>query len=210
MKYYVVLSDGRKFGPADIDTLNAWIKEGRVTRDTMMENEDNGLRARASDVQGLKFDLPAADLGGEDPMIKKDPNAAQKAGTTYHIPGQPTPYVAGQPQQQQAPTNPYEQPPGPRSGAPGATYNPHLDDGSQKLVTNAWICIAIGFALGCVVVTPFGIYNANRAKNMGNPNAATPLLVAWIVFGLQMVGVLIFLTLFIIGFLAAANAPGTS
>ena len=207
MKYYVVLTDGRKFGPADLDTLNAWIKEGRLTRDSMMENEENGMRARASEVQGLKFELPKPDLGGDDPMIKKDPNAPQKGQTMYQIPGQPTPYVAGQPQGDQS--NPYENPPQPYSSAPGRTYNPHLDDGSQKLVTNAWIMIAIGFALTCVVLTPFGIYQANRAKNMGNPNAQTPLLVGWIVFGLQMIGVLIFLTLFIIGFLAAANAPGS-
>jgi hypothetical protein len=206
MKYYVVLSDGRKFGPADIDTLNAWIKEGRVTRDTMMENEENGLRARASEVQGLKFELPKPDLGGEDPMIKKDPNAVQRPQTTYQIPGQPAPYIAGQPQATPGQTSPYENPPAPGSPYP-RTYNPHLDDGSQKLINTAWICIAVGFVC-CFLVTPFGIYNANRAKLMGNPNAQTPFIVGWILFGLQLVGVLIYAAIFIMA-IASGGAPPT-
>ena len=215
MKFYVVMSDGRKFGPADIATLNQWIVEGRVNRDTMLENADNEQQARARDVMGLKFVAQGPDLGGTDQALKaQDP--LRPAGQPVQIPGQPTPYVAGAPEHssstpsapsQSAPMNPYGNPPQPSTPYP-RSYDPHIDDGSQKLVNTAWILIAVGFAC-CFLCTPFGIYNANRAKNMGNTNANTPVLVGWIVFGLQIVGLLIY-GLFVVLAITSGNAlPGS-
>lgn len=55
MNYFVVLDDGRKFGPADAATLNQWIAENRVTRETLLEDEATGERKRADSVAGLAF-----------------------------------------------------------------------------------------------------------------------------------------------------------
>jgi hypothetical protein len=211
MKFYVVMSDGRKFGPADIATLNQWIVEGRVNRDTMLENADNEQQARARDVMGLKFVAQAPDLGGTDPALRaQDP--LRPAGQPVQIPGQPTPYVAGAPEDTSstpsAPSNPYGNPPQPGTPYP-RSYDPHIDDGSQKLVTTAWILIAVGFALCCIFVTPFGIYNANRAKNMGNATASTPLLIGWIVFGLQIVGLLIYGLVVVLAITSGSAFPGS-
>jgi len=38
MRYYVIARDGRKFGPADLETLSQWALEGRVARDTYLED----------------------------------------------------------------------------------------------------------------------------------------------------------------------------
>ena len=201
MKFYVIWSDGRKFGPADIDTLNQWIKEGRVNRDTQVENAETGLVGRARDVMGLVFQAPAPDLGGEDTLIKGgDIDRPQQR--PVDIPGQPRPYIAGEPQQAspydplkpqqpaQPKSSPYASAPQPASAQPrDAGYNRHLDDGSQKLITTSWVLTIVSFVLcGCLLVSPFAVYNANRAKNMGNPNAQAPLIAAWIVLGLEILG----------------------
>lgn len=214
MKFYVIWSDGRKFGPADIPTLIQWAKEGRINRDTQVENADTGQQGRARDIQGMQWptSAPTTDLGGGDPTLKagEAPMKSQSSGPI--IPGQPQPYVAGrpvegQPQQPQQPAgtahdplrqqptaqqqpSPYQQSPYQNPPQPGGTaYNRHMDDGSQKLVSQAWILIVIGIL--CCFCTPFGIYSANRAKIMGNPNANTPFIVGWVLFGLQVIGVAI-------------------
>lgn len=205
MKYYVVLADGRKFGPADINTLNQWITEGRLNRDTMLENEENGIRARANDVAGLKWGTgaPSVDLGGNDPVLKAG-EAPLKTPSSFSDPLQPQSYVAGRPEASQQ--NPYANPP--QASPYQRTYDRHIDDGSQKMVTNAWILIAVGFAC-CLFVTPFGIYQANRAKNMGNPNAQAPLIVGWIVMGLQIIGTLIYLGVFVMAAMSGGALPGS-
>ncbi|HRF59648.1 MAG TPA: hypothetical protein PLH94_07005 [Fimbriimonadaceae bacterium] len=61
MRYYVIARDGRKFGPADLETLSQWALEGRVARDTYLEDEFSGERIRAGEVVGINFP-PAAPL----------------------------------------------------------------------------------------------------------------------------------------------------
>lgn len=57
MRYFVIASDGQRYGPADIPTLNQWIADGRLTADMMLEGE-NGGRMVASSVPGLMFGQP--------------------------------------------------------------------------------------------------------------------------------------------------------
>ncbi len=230
MKFYVIWSDGRKFGPADIPTLIQWAQEGRLNRDTTVENAETGLQGRARDIQGMTWptNAPATDMGGGDPTLK----AGEKPLATpssFTVPGQPKPYIAGQPQdplsQPQQPNQPqqpqqqqpshydsvrqptqgpgqgtsYQNPPQPGSPYPrDPGYNKHADDGSAKLITNAWIMYVIGF-LCCFVCTPFGIYSAMRAKNMGNPNANAPVIVGWILLGLQVVAIAFYAIAFAMG-----------
>lgn len=125
MKFYVIWSDGRKFGPADLATLNQWAQERRINRDTDVENAETGQRGRARDIQGLVFPTATADLGGNDPTLKAGEQPLKQQSTGPVIPGQPQPYIAGQPQEQSQ--NPYQgqfqNPPQPGSPYPRAGHN---------------------------------------------------------------------------------------
>lgn len=48
--------DGKRYGPADLATLQLWQSQGRVHADTWLEDESTGLRQPARDV--LTFDRP--------------------------------------------------------------------------------------------------------------------------------------------------------
>ena len=52
MKYYVVDSSGQRYGPADMTTLQAWAREGRVTGASVLEVEGTGHRTTAAAVLG--------------------------------------------------------------------------------------------------------------------------------------------------------------
>ena len=55
MGYYVIGEQGQKYGPADVNTLNQWIAEGRIVSHSMLEDETSGGQIVASSVRGLKF-----------------------------------------------------------------------------------------------------------------------------------------------------------
>lgn len=55
MRFFVVLGDGRKFGPADVPTLNQWIKENRLTPDSILEEELSGAQQPALELRELDF-----------------------------------------------------------------------------------------------------------------------------------------------------------
>jgi len=59
MAYYVVDHQGNKYGPADIDTLNQWIADGRLVPHMMLEDERSGGQIVASSVAGLNFGMAA-------------------------------------------------------------------------------------------------------------------------------------------------------
>lgn len=209
MKFYVLSKDGKKFGPADITALNQWIKEGRLSRDTELENAESGAKFRARDVQGLDFPASSPDLGGNDPILKSaDPLAPTQA--PHPSPGgQPTPYIAGS-AQGSAPAPSQGQQPYQQAPQPGSPYTRHSysteDDGSQKMITTSWILTAVGFLLGCIILPPFAIYQANRAKRMGNENAQAPLVVAWIVMSLHILVYGIYLAIVVFALIAARNS----
>ncbi len=64
MAFYVVGPDGNKYGPADVPTLQQWVGEGRVTANTLLEEEGTGRQGYASTVPGLSFTSD----GSSDPM----------------------------------------------------------------------------------------------------------------------------------------------
>jgi hypothetical protein len=39
-RYFIILADGRRFGPADLDTVAQWAREGRVPRDAVLQADD--------------------------------------------------------------------------------------------------------------------------------------------------------------------------
>ena len=52
MQYYVLGSDGKRYGPTEVEGLKAWAIEGRVDAQTTLELED-GTQILASQVPGL-------------------------------------------------------------------------------------------------------------------------------------------------------------
>lgn len=178
MKYFVIAHDGKKYGPADADTLTQWASEGRITPATELEEEMTGRRLMARDVDGIIL----------------SESAVQEPGDRYDAPSQPTttqsnPYASSGPQSSygspQTPSNPFSNPPSnyPR-GAGG--YDPSLD---QK-VTTSWILIVIGFFC-CFILTIVGTVMAHDAKKKGHPGANAAFIT-----GLVLLAVSILLTVF--------------
>jgi hypothetical protein len=55
LRYFVIAPDGSKYGPADFNTLRAWVNEGRISADTILEEESSRQRIAARLVAGLIF-----------------------------------------------------------------------------------------------------------------------------------------------------------
>lgn len=83
--------DGSKYGPADIDKLNQWIKEGRIHSSTELEEEDSGTRRPAQELSELVFDLPpqAPATGSQQPTVPPWGNPSQPPQDYYPPGGQP-------------------------------------------------------------------------------------------------------------------------
>lgn len=66
MQYFVIWTDGQKFGPADVTVLNEWAAQGRLTPTTELESVVDGSRMQAGSLPGLVFPGAAstpADMG---------------------------------------------------------------------------------------------------------------------------------------------------
>lgn len=169
MQYYVISTDGQKYGPADIATLNQWASEGRLTPHSELEDATSGMRLGAASVPGLVFP-------GAGPAQPQQPY--QQPQQPYQQPQQPQqPYQ--QPQQPQQPyqqpqqpyqQSPYQQPPGSNYPRPMASG----DDGSSQ-VTTAWICGGVGLCC-CWIASIVGIVMASQAKQKGHPNAQAAMI----------------------------------
>ncbi len=72
MKYFVVMPDGQKFGPASLALLNQWIKELRLRPDNLLEDE-LGVTTLASELQGLEFpvNMPESAIPSNYPRAKE-------------------------------------------------------------------------------------------------------------------------------------------
>ncbi|HLO99893.1 MAG TPA: GYF domain-containing protein [Fimbriimonas sp.] len=53
MQYWVIATDGQKYGPADVATLNTWVAQGRVTATTMVQELASGDQMLASQIPGI-------------------------------------------------------------------------------------------------------------------------------------------------------------
>jgi hypothetical protein len=60
MRYYVVHGPGQRFGPADVDLLNVWAEDGRIDRESVLEEADTGRRLAPTEVLGLRLPEPVA------------------------------------------------------------------------------------------------------------------------------------------------------
>lgn len=77
-RYYVVGEDGQRYGPADLATLNRWIRERRLLPSMHLVEESTGLTVLAGMVAGLDF----------NPGFDSAPRATSLGG--YPTPGAPT------------------------------------------------------------------------------------------------------------------------
>jgi hypothetical protein len=55
MQYFLIASDGLKYGPADVATLNQWASEGRLFPTSTVENATTNERLSAMQIPGLVF-----------------------------------------------------------------------------------------------------------------------------------------------------------
>lgn len=59
--------DGRKYGPADMATLQTWQSQGRIHPDSLLEDETTGQRHSARDLLGIEQPTPPPDAGSPYP-----------------------------------------------------------------------------------------------------------------------------------------------
>ncbi len=133
IKYFVVASDGQKYGPADVATLNHWIGEGRLHPNTMLVEEGTDMQVQASGVPALKFVAPPA-------PAQSPPPAAQPPAPQPATPGVPS---LG---------NPYDTP---RPGAPQPFSSNQAGDFIAKPQAHTGAILA-GWAT--TIAAPFAIY----------------------------------------------------
>ncbi|MFQ3586708.1 MAG: CD225/dispanin family protein [Fimbriimonadaceae bacterium] len=98
-RYYVVGEDGQKYGPADLVSLNRWIREGRLLPSMFLEEELTGMRVAAGMLSGLDFGgMPYSppSVAGSTPPIGGYPTASpptypvgSSVGSPYYRPSQP-------------------------------------------------------------------------------------------------------------------------
>jgi hypothetical protein len=72
MQYFVVMPDGQKFGPADVNVLTQWAAEGRISSGTLLEDVSTGQRLPASQVVGIMW--PGAPAVSEAPPRPQTPS----------------------------------------------------------------------------------------------------------------------------------------
>jgi hypothetical protein len=79
--YYVIAQDGNRYGPADIPTLQQWVREGRIAPNTTLEDEVTGTQIRASLLPELSHLFPSQSVPPGDsyrqppPMTRGGPSS---------------------------------------------------------------------------------------------------------------------------------------
>ncbi len=90
--YYVIAADGNRYGPADIATLNEWIKDRRLEPNMRLEDVQTGALATAVAVPGLNFPDPGAPMvpppsagvgPGGAPVLGQMPGQSPAIGSPY-------------------------------------------------------------------------------------------------------------------------------
>ena len=164
MSHFVIdPSTGQKYGPAGIDTLNRWVSEGRITPQTVLEDSVSGAQIAANLVAGLNFGLSAP-----PPAPEVQPNWSSKEDNEKYR------------QFKEAPA----------AQLPGSL--PNQVPGQQE-VNNAWIYLALGFAVCSVIFLPMSIIAANRAAAQGNDTARVARILAIVLIVLNILAIFVFL-----------------
>lgn len=202
--YIVIHPDGKRYGPADLVTLQRWLDEGRVTATTTIEDAYTRRRMPASQVPGLRTSQSA--LPGTPATYANDPVLGAAPGAWSSSPGHQTsggpgpapqgPYPYGLSTGPYPGLPPYGQPGGPYLGpsphgpqlgpyGPQVPYGqPVSRDTSTEWLTAAWAmtALALGFAF-CIpgvgaVMAILGIVFSGLAQSKGHTGAVVPLIVS--------------------------------
>ncbi|MCS6950501.1 MAG: DUF4190 domain-containing protein [bacterium] len=80
MGYYVIAHDGNRYGPADIETLQQWVREGRIAPNTTLEDEYTGTQIRANLLPELSHLFPTAPPPPSG-VVSQPPPMPRSAGT---------------------------------------------------------------------------------------------------------------------------------
>lgn len=195
MSYYVVWPDGRRFGPADLVTLNQWASEGRISAESLIEDVVAGKTVPATMVAGLDFPMPDAPIAARQPEPPPPAQSYVQASPTESASGwqqvQP-----GVPQAESyAPTpvpnlDPYSLPPGASSPFPrGVQQEP--SPGASNL-NWAWGLMAVGFVCFCGFVAHVpALILAYQAKKAGHPNANIAVIIGWVMLAISIGGLVV-------------------
>ena len=183
--YYVLGDGGTRYGPADLATLKAWVQEGRVLPQTMLEQVVDGQVIPAAQVPDL-FNGPTPQTAYHAPTVNQP---AQHA--PYQQPG---PYQS-HPGPHGAPTNP------PANNYQNANYPRPGSSGTSSQMTAGWVCFGIACLLcfipccnlASIVLHIIAITIGVKEKNQGNPQGSTLATVAGILLGLDIAAILFFI-----------------
>ena len=77
MKYFVIGTDGAKYGPADTSTLKAWRQEGRLNDDTWLEEEGSTNRYQAREVLGPSQTSTQSQARSAPPPVSPEPQVSR-------------------------------------------------------------------------------------------------------------------------------------
>lgn len=167
--YFVIdPASGQKFGPADVETLNRWAQEGRLTAQSMFEDAATGQQMSAAQVPGLSIAAAAA-APAADPVVQAPKPAAPQMppmGESYS-----------------GPNRPY----GGSFNNPPTGYVP-VGAGEEDM-KKAWIWLVVGFFC-CYFIGPIvSLVYSNKAKQAGHPSAQTAFILAIVVLVLEVGGI---------------------
>jgi hypothetical protein len=169
MGYFVIADDGNKYGPADLATLNAWIAEGRLQPNTILEEAQTMERRPASAVLGLNV------LGAPGPQ----------SAQTYANPtqGQPGPTM-GQP----GAYGGYQQ------GYGMSGVGSGISAAAKSAINKAWITTVLGLfgvLCSCIFIPIYGIICASKAEKLGHPQGKMVKIVNIVLLVLAFSGIII-------------------
>ncbi len=170
MKYFVLWHDGRKFGPADLETLTQWATEGRIQADTILESDADGSTTTIGEL-GIAVAAPQVHLL---PPVTEHAPPTEQSRPTFEIPE--------------------EYPMGGGSPYPIESYYA----GRKSDTSVAWGLIIGGFvamfvfscfcaflSVGSLGLTGAGIYHANKGKRNGEPGAQAAFVVGIVAISFQ-------------------------
>lgn len=159
MRYYVLDAQGNQYGPADVPTLNQWVRDGRILPATQILVETTGKVIPAQMVPGLNLDL-APGLG------------LNPAGPSRSDPSVPLGFPGAQ---QSGPYANYRQSSGAFGGVGDAM--PGAAEFNRSLTfTGASLLCCLTIAPIGVPLAIAGIYFARKAQMMGHPGPQVAMI----------------------------------
>jgi hypothetical protein len=179
MTYYVLATDGNRYGPTDLDTLNLWAMEGRVIPASQIEEVGTGRRVPAHEIVGLTFPATKNDTRTQDAYPTSIP-----VHPGYYRGPQYGPQYGSQYDPQYAQQNPYGyvKPPG------SANVTTAWILGSSALgILCVSVCCFLGFIIS-FICSVIGVVLSCQAKQQDHPSAQAPLIFNVVVLVLSVLG----------------------